>query len=403
MTEETQSFKWKGINPQGKRVDGVINIAQNQNAQSELKKIGIEIISLTPQHSFHFPTFAKKIKPKDIQLFTRFLSTLLAAGIPILQSLEIIGRDQDKVAMHTLINSLKTDIAGGKNLGETFSQYPEYFSSLYCNLIKAGEKSGTLDKILNRLAVYLEKTETLKRKIKKALTYPIAIMAVALIVSGILLIFVVPQFQSMFNSFGAKLPFFTLMIVHLSDFVRGYWWVIVGIIIAFIVLWKKYLKYNPNIRRLWDRWSLRIIIIGPVLKKAIIARYTRTLATTLEAGMPIVESMTSLAYIMGNSVYTDSVLQICDDISSGHTLSTAMSSTNLFPNMVIQMITIGENSGGLTIMLNKIADYYEEEVGLVVDNLSSLLEPLIMLILGAIVGTFVVAMYLPIFKIGSLF
>lgn len=403
MGDNTQAFKWTGLNSHGQREEGVIQAADGKDAQVELKKIGIEVISLTLKHKFHFPTRQKKIKVKDIQLFTRYLSTMLAAGLPILQALDIIGHDQDNPAMKKLIISIKNDISEGKTLAETFSRYPQQFSSLYCNLIKAGEKSGTLDKILNRLAGYLEKTETLKRKIKKALTYPIAIISVAFIVSGILLIFVVPQFQAMFASFGAKLPFFTRMVVHLSDFLRGYWWTIVLVIIALVLGWKYYWRFNENLRQKLDRWSLKIIIIGPVFKKGIIARFTRTLSTTLEAGMPIVESMKAMAPIMGNSLYSNAVLHMCDDISNGHTLSASMSSTSLFPNMVIQMISVGEASGKLSDMLNKVADYYEEEVNSIVDNLSSLLEPLIMLLLGVIVGTFVVAMYLPIFKMGSLF
>jgi type IV pilus assembly protein PilC len=401
MGESAQSYKWSGFNQQGQRKSGVLRAADVKDAQSELKKSGIDIISLEP-HKGLFPARQKKIKVKDIVLFTRYLSTMIAAGLPIMQALDIISNDQENPSMKTLLMNLKNDIGSGKAMSETFAQYPKYFGGLYCSLIKAGEKSGTLDKILNRLATYLEKTESLKRKVKKALTYPIAIMAVAMIVSGILLIFVVPQFDKMFASFGAQLPFFTRMIVNLSDFLRDYWYIMLGGIVGFVFGLRYYLRTSEALRNRIDRWKLKMYVIGPVLQKGIIARFTRTLSTTIEAGMPIVESIKSMTAIMGNSVYSAAILKMCDDISSGHTLSVSMANTKLFPNMVIQMISIGEASGRLPEMLNKVADYYEEEVNSIVDNLSSLLEPLIMLVLGGIVGTFVVAMYLPIFKMGSL-
>lgn len=400
-----QAFNYTGVNTQGKRIDGVIKAADSKEAQSELKKMGVEIISLTPRSgvNINLPFRRKKIKPKDIQLFTRFLATMIASGLPIVQALDIIGHDQENKAMSKLIMTIKGDISGGKNLAETFGQHPNQFNNLYVNLIKAGEKSGTLDKILYRLAGYMERTETLKRKVKKALTYPIVVLFVALIVSGILLIFVVPQFEQMFSSFGAQLPWFTRMIVNLSKFLRSYWYIILAIVGILVFLIRSSIRKSEDLKDGIDRWMLRMYIIGPLLQKSIIARFTRTLATTLEAGMPIVESMRSMAPIMGNRIYERGILHMCEDLNSGHTLSASMISTNLFPNMVIQMISVGEASGKLADMLNKIADYYEEEVNGIVDNLSTLLEPLIMVVLGLVVGSFVVAMYLPIFKIGSLF
>ena len=403
MAETGQAFKYTGIDNQGRRVNGSVRGSDMKEAQLELKKKGIEVINLVPKRSFSLPTRRKKINVKEIQLFTRFLSTMLASGIPILQALDIIAHDQENPAMKNLLLSIKNDIAGGKTLAETFSQYPQQFSELYSNLIRAGEKSGTLDKILNRLAGYLEKTEMLRRKIKKALIYPVAILSVALIVSGVLLIFVVPQFEGMFKSFGAQLPFFTRLIVSLSEFLRGYWWIIFGIIVVIIFGLKRVLRNNPAARQTLDRAILHIYVIGQVLRKGIIARFTRTLATTLEAGMPIVESMKAMAPIMGNSVYSNAVIRMSEDVNSGHTLSATMINSKLFPNMVIQMVAVGEASGRLSEMLNKVADFYEDEVNHTVDNLSSLLEPIIMLILGVVVGGFVVAMYLPIFKIGSIF
>lgn len=403
MTDETHAFKWSGIDSGGQRKKGVIQAAGIREAQLDLKKMGIEVIQLDPQKSKQLTMRSpKKIKPKDIQLFTRYLSTMLAAGLPIIQALDIVGGDQDNPSLKNLIFSIKSTIASGQSMAETFAQHPEHFSPLYSSLIKAGESSGTLDKILNRLALYLEKSEMIKRKVKKALTYPIAILLVALIVSLILLVVVVPQFQKMFASFGAQLPAFTMMVVHLSNFIRGYWWAMIGGLIAFVIWFRHQLKTSERFRFGLDRLSLRILIIGNVLRKGIIARFTRTLSTTLEAGMPIVDAIKSMAPIMGNSLYSKGIENIADDLISGNALSTAMRNTELFPNMVIQMISVGEASGKLPDMLSKIADYYEDEVNSVVDNLSSLLEPLIMIVLGVVIGTFVIAMYLPIFKIGSL-
>jgi len=408
MVNESKTYQWTGINTKGRRVNGVLTVNDMAEAQLELKKMGIEVINIQTKKNlldFKIKGFSrqKKIKPNDILLFTRYLSTMMAAGLPIIQALEIISDDKENQAIQSMVRSIKTNVAGGKTLAESFSQYPNQFSDLYCSLIKAGEKSGTLDKILNRLAVYLEKTETLKRKIKKALIYPIAILVVAFAVSLILLLFVVPQFQAMFKSFGADLPVFTQMVVGLSDFMRSYWYIIIAVLALLIVGLRHFIKTSDSAKELIDKWILKIYIIGPILQKGIIARYTRTLATTIEAGMPIVESMKSMSPVMGNRIYTRAVNQICDDIVSGHQLSDSMSSTKLFPNMVIQMISVGEASGSLAEMLNQVASYYEEEVANIVDNLSSLIEPLIMVVLGVVIGGFVIAMYLPIFRIGSLF
>lgn len=408
MANETQAYQWSGINAQGKRASGVINAADTKEAQSELKKMSIEVISLTPKSQLSFSRFLsktkqKKIKIADILLFTRYISMMLAAGLPMLQALDIIARDQDNPTMQAMILAIKNNIAGGKTLAESFSQYPDQFSDLYCNLIKTGEKSGTLDKILLRLGNYMERTENLKRKVKKALIYPVAILTVALLVSLVLLIFVVPQFQTMFKSFGAELPFFTRIVVNMSEFMRAYWYLLLLAIGAGLWGVRRLLKHNKRVQLLIDKWSLRIYIIGPIMRKSIIARFTRTLATTLDAGMPIVESMKAMPAIMGNSIYGEAVDQMRTDLTSGHQLSVAMGSTQLFPNMAIQMIAVGEASGSLADMLNKVADHYEDEVNYTVDNLSSLLEPIIMLILGIVVGGFVIAMYMPIFKIGSLF
>lgn len=396
-------FQWTGINAQGNRVSGVIEASDNKSAHTELSKKGIEVISLTKKNKMQIFSARNKVKPKDILFFTRYLSTMLGAGLPIVQALDIIAKDQENPAMYALITSLKNDISGGQVLAESFSKHPESFNKLYCSLIKAGERSGMLEKILTRIATYLERTENLKQKLKKALIYPTAIVIVAIIVSLILLLFAVPQFETMFKTFGAQLPAFTRLVIHLSNFIRGYWWIFIVAGIAAYQGIKHSLRQSDNLLQLFDKWSLRLPVVGSVLTKGIIARFTRTLAITLEAGMPMVESMRSMPEIMDNRIYAAAITQICDDVSSGHQLSASMTSTNLFPNMVIQMISVGEVSGSLSAMLNKVADAYEEDVNNIVDNLSSLIEPLIMAVLGVIVGGFVIAMYLPIFKIGGLF
>lgn len=408
MSDGKQSFQWSGINNQGKRLDGVMTAGDMKDAHSELSRMGIEVITLQPKNSFHFSLSLSKAKKgkitqKDILLFTRYISTMLTAGMPIVQALDILSKDATNPAVQEMIVTIKNNVAGGKTLAESFKLYPQHFGDLYCNLIGSGEKSGTLEKIMKRLGSYLERSENLKRKIKKAMIYPAAIMTVALGVSLILLLFVVPQFQKMFSSFGAQLPWFTRMIVNLSDFLRSYWWVAIILVGGSVFGLRRYIKQSSDAQLMVDKLALRLYIIGDVTKKGAIARFARTLATTLEAGMPIVDSMKSLAMIMGNKLYTKAVLDVCNDVVNGKQLSVAIEATGMFPNMAVQMIAVGEASGSLSDMLNKVADYYEEEVNAVVDNLSSLLEPVIMIVLGTIVGAFVVAMYLPIFKIGSLF
>jgi type IV pilus assembly protein PilC len=406
MADDKNAFQWIGIDKQGNRVTGVISVADMKEAQIELKKRDIEIISVKQKSKGSFSLFSKrqkKIKKTDIILFTRYLSTLVTAGLPILQALDIIAKDPENPTLQGLVLAIRGNIAGGKTLSESFAQHPKYFDDLYVSLIRAGEKSGTLEKILNRLGNYLERTEALKRKVKKALIYPTAIVSVAFAVGLILLLFVVPSFERIFHSFGAQLPFFTELVIRLSNFLRTYWW-IVAVAITGLVLYIRYLKKtSENFKMQVDRWSLKIYIIGPILTKSIIARFTRTLSITLDAGMPIVEATNSMTDLMGNRIYAKAVKKICDDIISGNQLNIAISNTKLFPNMVVQMIAIGEASGSLSSMLSKVADYYEDDVNNIVDNLSSLLEPLIMILLGIIIGGFVVAMYLPIFKIGSLF
>jgi type IV pilus assembly protein PilC len=404
MADNLQAFEWNGINAQGKRVKGILRVNDGKEVQAELRKQGIELIGFKLRKEINV-SFGKGggVKLKNILLFTRNLSTMLASGLPILQALEVISHDKDNDVMRGFIVKLRSNISGGKTLAETFAEYPEHFSSLYTSLIKAGEKSGTLDKILLRLGNYLERSETLRKKVKKALIYPAAIITVAFIVSSIMLIFVVPKFKSLFDSFGAKLPLFTRIIIAISNFMQSYWWIVVLIIMALVWMFRRGMRNSLKFHFWVDSTLLKTPIIGEILRKAVIARFARTLSTTLESGMPITEAMRSMVDIMGNRVYSRAVAQICTDVTSGHQLNVSMTSSGLFPHMVIQMISVGEASGSLSPMLHKVADYYEEEVNYAVDNLSSLLEPLIMLLLGVIIGSLVIAMYLPIFKLGSLF
>ncbi len=403
MDEIFQEYEWHGMDKQGKRLSGTIRAVGIKSAESELHSHQIDVIRISLVKARTSLFSRSQIKANDIAFFTRYFSTMLSAGMPIVKALDVIAQDADNKSMQSLILAIRNNIATGKTLSDTFAQFPQHFSDLYCALVRAGERSGTLDKMLKRLAAYLEKTEKLKRKIKKAMIYPIAIISVALIVSLVLLIFVMPQFETMFQSYGVKLPFFTRMMLGASRFLRSYWPLLLMAILAVFFLSRRLQHHYPNLTKLKDKWLLKLYIIGPTLKKSIIARFASTLAITIDAGLPIVDSIRTMAPIMGNRLYSDAVNDICNDLTEGQTLSTAMTKTKLFPNMAIQMVLVGEASGALSEMLNNVADYYEDEVNAVVDNLSALLEPIIIVILGIIIGSFVIAMYLPIFKLGSLF
>jgi len=397
-----QRYQWTGMSKSGSRVRGVIQSTDIKSAEAELRASGVEVISLKikPRLSFSFIQ-QKKIKPKEIILFTRYLTTMLSAGMPILKALEVIARDQENPSLKSVVTSLKNNISSGLTLSDSLSKFPEYFSELYVNLTSAGEKSATLDKVLARLVKYLEKIDRLKSKVKAALIYPITIVVIALSVSLILLLFVVPQFQTMFQNAGVQLPVFTRMVIHASDALRHYWWMFLGLVI-FVVWGINFLKRtNEYAANKMDEFILRLYIVGPIIKKSIIARFTRTLAITLDAGLPIVDSMKSMIPIMGNRKYSKGLSNVCDDIINGNQLASSLESTRLFPNMVVQMVSVGEASGSLGEMLNNIANYYEDEVDYIADNLSTILEPIIIVVLGVIMGCFIVAMYLPIFKLGT--
>jgi len=393
-------FVWEGTDRKGKKVKGKAMAASEAAVRADLRRQGVVPSRIKKQSKGLFGG-GGKIAPADIAIFMRQLATMLAAGIPLVQSFEIVGTGHENAAMQKLILAVKADVEGGSSLAEALAKHPLYFDDLVLNLVEAGEQAGALESLLDKIATYKEKTEALKKKIKKALTYPAAVLVVAFVVTTILLIFVIPAFEDLFQGFGADLPAFTRMVIDLSVFVREQGWylaiLIAGAISAFF-----YFKKRSRAMRHWiDRMSLKIPVIGGILQKASIARYARTLSTMFAAGVPLVEALESVAGATGNIVYEQGVLEMRDEVSTGQRLQQAMENTGLFPNMVIQMIAVGEESGSLDEMSSKVADFYEEDVDNAVDNLSSLLEPMIMAILGVLVGGLVVAMYLPIFKMGS--
>ena len=392
-------FNWEGKDRKGNKLRGRILAVSEQDARADLRRQNIIPTKVRKQTSL-FST-GGKVSPMDIAVFSRQLSTMLAAGIPLVQAFEIVGVGHEKPAMQKLILDIKTNIEGGSSLHESLAKHPLYFDDLYVNLVEAGEQAGALESLLDKVATYKEKTEALKKKIKKALFYPAAVLAVAVIVTLVLLLFVIPQFEALFKGFGADLPAFTRMVIDLSRFVQDQgWWM--GLLIAGGVMVFIYFKKRSLVlRQLIDRMMLKIPIIGPILTKAAIARYARTLSTMFSAGVPLVEAMESVAGATGNIVYEQAVLRMRDEVATGQRLQRAMENTGLFPNMVVQMIAVGEESGSLDAMAAKVADFYELEVDTAVDGLSSLLEPLIMVILGVLVGGLVIAMYLPIFKLGA--
>ena len=396
----TVPFVWEGTDRKGKKIKGKSMAASEAAVRADLRRQGVVPSRIKKQSKGLFAG-GGTITPADIAIFMRQLSTMLAAGIPLVQSFEIVGNGHENAAMQKLIMSVKADVEGGSALAESLAKHPLYFDDLVINLVEAGEQAGALESLLDKIATYKEKTEALKKKIKKALTYPGAVLVVAFVVTTILLIFVIPAFEDLFKGFGADLPTFTRKIIDLSIFVREKGFYLAALIGGSVFAFLYFKKRSKKMRHFLDRMMLKAPIIGPILEKAAIARYARTLATMFAAGVPLVEALESVAGATGNIVYEIGVLEMRDEVSTGLRLQQAMENTDLFPNMVIQMIAVGEESGSLDEMSSKVADFYEEDVDNAVDNLSSLLEPLIMSILGVLVGGLVVAMYLPIFKMGS--
>jgi type IV pilus assembly protein PilC len=399
-TKKETQFLWEGKDKRGNKVRGKSLAVNEASLRADLRRQGVAATRVKTQGKKLFSS-GGKVSNEDIAVFSRQLATMMSAGIPMVQAFEIIGNGHEKPAMQKLVLDVKANIEGGSTLHESLAKFPLYFDNLFVNLVEAGEQAGALEALLDKIATYKEKTEALKKKIKKALFYPIAVLVVAVIVSIILLVFVIPQFESLFKGFGADLPAFTQMVVNLSRFVQHQgWWV--GLMIgggfwAFFY----FLKRSRPMQLVMDRLMLKFPIIGPILVKAAIARFARTLSTMFAAGVPLVEAMGSVAGATGNIVYEQAVLRMKDEVATGQRLQRAMENTGLFPNMVNQMIAVGEESGALDTMSGKVAEFYEQEVDNAVDSMSSLLEPMIMAILGVLVGGMVIAMYLPIFKLGS--
>lgn len=397
---EKLMYVWEGTDRKGTRVKGESQGLNEALVKAELRRQGINPQRVRKKPK---PLFGgkKKITAKDIAVFSRQMATMMSAGVPMVQAFDIVGRGHENPSMQDLILNIKADVEGGTSLADALGKHPDHFDSLFVNLVRAGEQAGALETLLDKIATYKEKTEELKGKIKKALFYPAAVVVVAFIVSAILLLFVVPQFQELFQGFGADLPAFTLFVITLSEIFQAYWWLIFGAIGAGVYAFIQARKRSPKFVRTLDILTLKAPIFGELARKAAIARFARTLSTMFAAGVPLVEAMESVAGATGNALYQEATLRMRDDTATGTQLQQSMRNTGLFPNMVVQMVAIGEESGSLEQMLGKVADFYEQEVDNMVDALSSLLEPLIMAFLGVIVGGLVVAMYLPIFKLGA--
>ncbi len=394
-------FVWEGTDKRGKKMKGEQSAKNANLLRAELRRQGITPTVVKVKAKPLFGSAGKTITAKEIAVFSRQLATMIKSGVPVVQSLEIIGNGHKNERMRVMVNALRLDIEGGSSIYESMQKHPVQFDELYRNLVKAGESAGVLETVLDTIATYKENTESLKGKIKKALFYPATVIAVAILVSAVLLVFVVPQFQATFESFGADLPAFTQMIISASDFMIAWWWLILAIIIGGGAFFMYTYRRSPPLQHFVDRMSLKIPVVGQILHNAAIARFARTLATTFKAGVPLVEALDIVAGATGNKVYENAVQEIKDDVSVGYQLNMAMKQVNIFPHMVVQMAAIGEEAGALDTMLFKVAEFFEEEVNNAVDALSSLLEPMIMIIIGGVVGSMVIGMYLPIFKIAA--
>jgi type IV pilus assembly protein PilC len=390
-------YAWEGKDKNGKTVRGELRAGGEAVVNVTLRRQGVMVTKIKKKVYRR----GKKITDKDISLFTRQLATMMKAGVPLLQSFDIVGKGHANPSVSRLVLDLRADIETGTSLNQAFRKYPLYFDPLFCNLVGAGEQAGILEDLLTRLAVYKEKTIAIKAKIKSALTYPISILAIAFIVTAVIMIWVVPAFKEVFSSFGAALPAPTLFVMAISDFFVQWWYLIFGLLFGAIYFFFQAWRRSVKMQRVMDRLLLKLPIFGDVIRKATIARWTRTLSTMFAAGVPLVESLDSVGGAAGNAVYFDATRRIQNEVSTGTSLTVAMQNADVFPNMVTQMVSIGEESGSLDAMLGKVADFYEEQVDEAVGTLASLMEPLIMVILGVLIGGLVVAMYLPIFKLGS--
>ncbi|MEJ8846488.1 type II secretion system F family protein [Variovorax rhizosphaerae] len=390
-------FEWEGRDRNGKQVRGEMRASGENQVQASLRRQGVLATKIKRRKL----RAGKSIKPKDIAIFTRQLATMMKAGVPLLQAFDIVGRGNANPSVGKLLNDVRGDVETGTSLSAAFRKFPKYFDNLYCNLVEAGETAGILEELLDRLATYMEKTEAIKSKIKSALMYPTSVIVVAFVVVAVIMIFVIPAFKQVFSSFGADLPAPTLIVMAISEFFVSYWWLMLGVIGGGLYFFMQAWKRNERVQKFMDRLLLKMPIFGTLIDKSCIARWTRTLATMFAAGVPLVEALDSVGGASGNSVYADATVKIQQEVSTGTSLTAAMTNANIFPSMVLQMTAIGEESGSIDHMLGKAADFYESEVDDMVAGLSSLMEPIIIVILGVIIGGIVVSMYLPIFKLGQ--
>ena len=390
-------FEWEGKDRNGKIVRGETRAGGENQIQAMLRRQGVTPSKIKKRRT----RSGKKIKPKDIALFTRQLATMMKAGVPLLQSFDIVGRGNSNPSVTKLLSDIRSDVETGTSLSAAFRKFPLYFNSLYCNLVEAGEAAGILESLLDRLATYMEKTENIKSKIKSALMYPISVVIVAFVVVTIIMIFVIPALKEVFSSFGADLPAPTLFVMGISDYFVQYWWLIFGILGGGLYFFMQAWKRNERVQQFMDRTTLKLPVFGELIEKSCVARWTRTLSTMFAAGVPLVEALDSVGGASGNYLYKNATERIQQEVSTGTSLTTAMTNANIFPSMVLQMCAIGEESGSIDHMLGKAADFYEEEVDDMVAGLSSLMEPIIIVFLGTLIGGIVVSMYLPIFKLGQ--
>jgi len=398
---KSEMFVWEGVDKNGKRLKGEMSGQNDALIKAQLRRQGVNPLKVKKKPKSLFGASGGKITTKDITVFSRQLATMMSSGVPLVQSFEIVGRGHENKAMQDLVLSIKADVEAGGSLTEALAKHPRQFNDLYVNLVTAGEQAGILEDILHKLATYMEKTEALKSKIKGAMFYPIAVVVVAFVITCILMIFVIPQFQDLFSGFGADLPALTMVVINMSKWFQANWYFLIGAIVGVIVLIMQLMRRSLKFAHFVDRLLLKIPVLGDILNKSAIARFARTLSTMFAAGTPLVEAMTSVAGACGNIVYYEATMKMRDEIATGTQVQAAMRDSGVFPNMVVQMVAIGEESGALDQMLAKVADWYEQEVDDAVDSLTSLLEPLIMAVLGVIIGGLVIAMYLPIFKMGQ--
>lgn len=395
------TYVYKGVDKRGNKIQGEINGGSPTIVKTLLAKQGITTRSVTKKSKPLFGSGGKSIKPADIAVFSRQMATMMKAGVPLVQAFDIVADGLENPNLRKMVLQIRDSVAAGGGFANSLRDHPKYFDDLFCNLVDAGEQSGALETMLDRIATYKEKTEALKAKIKKAMTYPIAVVVVAIIVTGILLVKVVPQFAETFSSFGAELPAFTLFVLHLSELAQSYWFIILIGMIGGLFLFKEGVRRSQSFAYLVDKYVLKIPIIGQIIYLSIMARFARTLSTTFAAGVPLIDALTSVSGAAGNRIYADAIIKVRDDVSTGIQLNTALKAKTIFPTLLVQMAAIGEESGALDAMLDKVAIYYEDAVDNMVDSLTALLEPMIMSVLGVLVGGLMIAMYLPIFQIGA--